>query len=80
MLTSMENGNPVNIDVVRLGPGWACIRAGGEMPPPGDLPRFLHQALTDWLKENPGYRVRETLPIVSQGNTFAIHVWFDHAP
>ena len=76
----MENGKPngVQIDVIRLGPGWALVKAGEHQGPPlGELPMWLHQALTDWLKENTEYRVRSTLPLVASGQTIAIHVWFD---
>lgn len=76
----MENGKPdsVRIDILRLGAGWAFVKASENHGPPLDeLPMWLHQALMDWLKENPAYRVRSTLPIVTHGHTFAIHVWFD---
>jgi hypothetical protein len=74
----MENGKPaVKIDVLRLGPGWAFVKAADEAPPPEELPRWLNQALTDWLGEHPDYRVRAALPVASQGNTFGIHIWFD---
>jgi hypothetical protein len=68
----------VQIDVIRLGPGWAFVKAGEEHAPTLDeLPLWLHQAITDWLTQNPAYRVRSTLPLVTGGQTFAIHVWFD---
>lgn len=63
------NGQPrVRIDILRLGLGWVLVKAGEHGP--------LY-TLMDWPKENPRYRVRNTLPIVTHGHTFAIHVWFD---
>jgi len=33
--------------------------------------------VTAWLKQTPSLKVRATLPIVANGNTVAVHVWFD---
>jgi hypothetical protein len=76
----MSNGDgqpDVTIDRVQLGPGW-CYFEPGERPPSRDeLPKFLNQAVTDWLQANPSAVVRTTLPVVSDGMTSGIHLWYD---
>lgn len=51
---------------------------------PHDLKRLPHNiaviintAFNDWLKKHPGIRIRTTLPFTQDGQTTAIHVWFD---
>ena len=41
------------------------------------LPILLSKTLFHWMSQNPQFRVRNTLPIVEDGYTVAIHVWFD---
>lgn len=41
------------------------------------LPILLSKTLFHWMSKNPQFRVRNTLPIVEDGYTVAIHVWFD---
>ena len=38
---------------------------------------MLNDAFCRWLKQNRGATVRDILPIVAEGNTVAIHVWFE---
>jgi hypothetical protein len=65
-------------NVALMGPGWVVIAASQSDPPPSDeLPYALSQGLEQWLKSQPGIRIRSTLPIVKDGNTIGIHVWFD---
>jgi hypothetical protein len=67
-------------NAVTLGPGWVLFLASPSDPPPAEeLPFALSQAVEQWLKSQPGVRVRATLPIVSGGNTVGIHVWYDEA-
>jgi hypothetical protein len=57
--------------------GGHQFRAG--ITPTTDLrrvPGLLDQTLIAWLKANPKLKVISTLPIVEEGNTVAIHVWF----
>ena len=51
--------------------------ASGTPPEPEDLPLHLSKAVAAWQKQNPMLKVRATLPIVRNGNTVAVHVWFD---
>jgi hypothetical protein len=72
------NGSPgVTIDRVQLGLDWVYFEPGQNPPPIEELPIFLNQALLDWLRANPSFAVRATLPIVSGGATVGIHVWYD---
>ena len=36
----------------------------------------LGRAVLDWTKDNPDTEVVNTQPIVSGGNTVAIHLWY----
>lgn len=38
---------------------------------------YLNQHFYNWLQRNPEFNVRAVLPIVENGNTVLIHVWFD---
>lgn len=73
------NYQPVNEAVNRLdmAPGWAVFVASGTPPKPEDLPLYRSKAVAAWQKQNPMLTVRATLPIVANGNTNAVHVWFE---
>ncbi|HWE36576.1 MAG TPA: hypothetical protein VG406_08420 [Isosphaeraceae bacterium] len=43
------------------------------------LPALLDRTLTYWLADRPSLRVRTVLPVVEDGFTVAIHVWYDDA-
>jgi len=65
------------IDRIDCGDGW-CLFTGGDPPPPDDqLPFAMHEMLQRWLRQNPHLKVRTVFPIVRNGNTIAVHVWFD---
>ncbi len=73
----LGNENQITIDRIEMDIGWVCFQ-GGDTPPPNEqLPYFLNDALTTWLKCNPDFTVRTVLPLVVEGNTVAINVWFD---
>lgn len=57
--------------------GWAVFVASSTPPKPEDLPLYLSKAVAAWQKQNPMLKVRATLPIVANGNTIAVHVWFE---
>jgi hypothetical protein len=46
---------------------------------PSNIAAIINRALTDWLKRTPGIRVRAVLPITHDGQTTAVHVWYDPA-
>ena len=58
-------------------PGWSYFTPGDPPPPADRVPAFLNLDVIRWLKENKQIRVRATLPMVENGNTVAIHVWYD---
>ena len=65
-------------NAVTMGPGWVLFVASqSDPPPPDELPYALSQGLEQWVKGQPGIRVRSTLPIIKDGNTIGIHVWYD---
>jgi hypothetical protein len=65
-------------NAVTLGPGWVLFLASQSDPPPAEeLPFALSQGMEQWLRSQPAVRVRATLPIVSDGNTVGIHLWYD---
>lgn len=73
-----DNSNTrVTIDRVDIGEGYVCFQAGQNPPQPDELPFYLHRTLHDWLRRNLEFRVRAALPIVANGQTVALHVWFD---
>jgi hypothetical protein len=81
MVNRLFGGNGSGKGVVLVstqGPGWAVVYPSPNDPPPPDqLPYHLSLSLEKWLKERPGVRVRTTLPIVKDGDTIGIHVWYD---
>ena len=67
----------IEIGVVEMGKGWVMFRAG--ITPTTDVrrvPTAINEVMTAWLKERASLLVRATLPIVEEGNTVAVHVWF----
>ena len=50
---------------------------------PGMLPVniaiIINNAFMDWQKKHPGIRIRTVLPITQDGQTIALHVWYDGA-
>src|SRR5262245_6528811 len=63
---------------VALGPGWVLFLASQSDPPPAEaLPFALSQGVAQWLRSQPAVRVRATSPVVSDGNTVGIHLWYD---
>jgi hypothetical protein len=74
----MTESGQIVVDRVDVATGWMCFVAKpGTDPPPDKLPYGLSRAVEDTFTRNSGLTVRTTLPIVSQGNTVAIQVWFD---
>ncbi len=67
----------ITIDRIEMGTGWVCFQGGDNPPPPDQLPHILNDALSEWLVRNPEFKVRTMLPVVVDGNTVAINIWFD---
>lgn len=65
------------VDVVPLFEGCSIFVPNPKQPPPDDeLPVALADVLQKWMLAN-AVRVRETLPIVKDGNTVALFVWWE---
>ena len=57
---------------------WVYLVPNDEHPPdPDDVPIFLDETLHTWLNDNPRLRVRNSLGVVQNGQTVAIHLWYD---
>lgn len=74
-----ESGNETEITIERIemDTGWVCFQGGETPPAPDQLPFILNDAFSNWLRNNPEFKVRTVLPIVVEGNTIAINIWFD---
>lgn len=57
--------------------GRAVFRPSGTPTQPENLPLYLSKTIAAWLNQTPSLTVRATLPIVQNGNTVAVHVWFE---
>jgi hypothetical protein len=75
--SKMSDDDQVIIERVEMGTGWVCFRPGAKTPNADRLPGYLNRTLCIWLKQNPGLSVRAAIPIMENGNTIAIHIWFD---
>lgn len=67
----------ISVVVTEIGLDAIRVEAEGPVTNTERLPKILDHALHDWLRNHPTRRVRTVLPITSQGNTVAIHVWYD---
>ena len=79
---TVSNGNGTNEYSVKItefpDQGHVVFYADDDHPPPAaELPTVLGHALQDWMGENPDVVVRSSLPIVQNGQTIAIHLWYD---
>jgi hypothetical protein len=52
-----------------------CPHDAATLPP--NIAAIINQALLDWLKQHPAVRVRAALPITQDGQTTALHLWYD---
>ena len=59
------------------GPGYVLICPRDTTNHPADIALILNGALNEWLHKHLGIRVRAALPITRDGQTVAIHLWFD---
>jgi hypothetical protein len=56
--------------------GWVIYHAGDPAPPESEGPLLLNEMLQKDLLENPSIEPRLILPLVREGNTIAIHLWY----
>jgi hypothetical protein len=73
--------SPIEVTIDELRPGWAIIRVPlSEFRKNVELerlPGLLDRTLTTWLAARPDVRVRAALPIVEDGFTTALHIWWE---
>ena len=73
------NGSPGNglIDASPVCEGCTLFGPNPTHPPPdADVPFTIAEVLQKWMLSNT-VRVRDTLPVVSGGNTVGLFVWWD---
>ncbi len=67
------------VDLVSICEGCSLFTSNPQHPPPeGEMPFAISQALQKWMQSQP-VRIRETLPIIKDGNMIGLFVWFDRA-
>jgi hypothetical protein len=67
------------VDIVPLFEGCSLFIPNPDKPPPDEeMPVAPASVLQKWMVAHP-IRVRETLPIVKDGNTVALFVWWERA-
>lgn len=58
--------------------GHAIFQADDKRPPVSDmLPKLLSESVANWVKQRPEIAVRATLPLVKDGQTIAVHLWYE---
>jgi hypothetical protein len=67
----------VNIVTYAKAPGYIIVSPDRIDNLPEQTPIFVSQTLEAWQRQNPSCRVRCTCPIVHEGQTIAVHVWYD---
>ena len=60
-------------------PGYVLICPQDSDRLPANIAAIVNAALNDWLKRTPGIRVRTALPVTQDGQTVALHLWYDRA-
>ena len=60
-----------------IAPGWSYFAPGDPPPPRQRVAEFLNLDVMHGLRQNSKIKVRAILPLVANGNTMAIHVWYD---
>ena len=57
--------------------GYVVIQASEGPPNDLDMPTdLLSKSVTNWVKQRPEITVQSTLPILKDGQTVAIHLWY----
>ena len=67
----------VELELVSADGSRTLAERFGQPPNPDQLPGYLNHSFYTWLQRNPEFTVRAVLPIVENGNTVLLHVWFD---
>ena len=67
----------VTINVSEKRKGYVIIAPDRIDKLPSQTPVYISLTLENWQKEHPGVHVRAVCPIVADGVTIALHVWYD---
>jgi hypothetical protein len=71
------NGESKTLIDFHEGAGYVLICPRDTANHPADIAVIINRAFNDWMAKHPGIRIRSALPITREGNTVALHVWFD---
>jgi hypothetical protein len=66
----------IDIGIQDMG-GWVQVRLSRNYDLPEDIHVGLSAALAQWFRQNPHKRLRFAVPIQRDGNTIALHAWYD---
>jgi hypothetical protein len=66
----------IGIGVQDMG-GWVQVALSRSHDLPDDSHVILSAAVARWFREHPEQRLRFAVPIQRDGNTFALHAWYD---
>jgi len=71
------NGNSkTTIDFVER-PNYVLICPHDLTALPANIAVIINNAFLDWMQKHAGIRIREILPLIQDGQTIALHVWYD---
>ncbi len=68
------------VDRIPLGAGHVVYTPGNPPPQETEVPLALEQVLLNDLKEHPEVRILAILPLIQNGNTIRIHLWYETLP
>jgi hypothetical protein len=78
-MKSKSGGNgsgKAGIGVQDMG-GWVQVLLSRDYDLPEDIHVLMSTALAQWFRGKPHLRLRFAMPIQRDGNTVAIHGWYD---
>ncbi len=65
------------VDLIPIGEGCSLFKANPQQPPPQeDMPIAIADVLQKWMLSTP-VKIRETLPVIKDGNMIGLFVWWD---
>lgn len=67
----------IKVHITLVAHGYIIVHADDITTPSVDTSVAVSQTVEKVLKDKPTMRVRSTLPIVKEGHTVAVHIWFD---
>jgi hypothetical protein len=73
------NGHPKAAIDFNERPGYVFICPRDPDRLPATIAGVINTARTNWLKRNLGIRVRTAVLITRDGQTVAVHLWYDRA-